>query len=467
MSERILVVDDELSMRQFLEILLLKEGYDVTTAAGGADAIRCLDEAPFDLVVTDVKMPDVDGLKVLAKSRDVDPDTIVIMITAFASMESAIQAMNIGAYDYITKPFKVEEIRHIIRNALEKKRLVSENILLRRELKSRYQFGNIIGSSKKMLEIFDLLQRVAAGRTSVLISGESGTGKELVARAIHFNSPRREEAFVTVNCGAIPENLLESELFGHKKGSFTGAISNKLGLFTAADGGTIFLDEVGELPLPLQVKLLRVLQEKLLRPLGEVQDVPVDVRVLSATNKNLEREVAAGQFREDLFYRLNVVGIEIPPLRERREDIPVLAQYFLEKYSKELEKDVVKISEEAMTLLEAYDFPGNVRELENLIERCVALEKSTVIFPEALPPNLTISAAGRVNPFEIEIPPDGINLEKVIGEIERDLLVKALAKAGGVRKKAAQLLNVTFRSLRYRLDKYGILPDEDGEDDEE
>ena len=461
MSERILVVDDELSMRQFLEILLRKEGYDVHTADGGEAAMSLLDSVIFDLVVTDVKMPKIDGIKVLEHSKKLNPDAIVIMITAYASMESAIAAMNIGAYDYITKPFQVDEIRHIIRNALEKKRLVSENILMRKELKSRYKFDNIIGSSKKMLEIFDLIQRVATGKTSVLISGESGTGKELVARSIHFNSPRKDGPMVTVNCGAIPENLLESELFGHKKGSFTGAISNKIGLFLAADGGTILLDEISELPLNLQVKLLRVLQEKLLRPVGEIKDIPVDVRIISATNKSLEQEVARGNFREDLFYRLNVVNIHIPPLRERPEDIPVLAQHFLEKYSKELEKDVVKISEEAMSILEGFYFPGNIRELENIIERCVALEKTTVILSETLPEHMFVSPVIKQNPFEIEIPPDGINLEKIMGEIERDLLIKSLDKVGGIRKKAAELLNISFRSFRYRLDKYGIVPDDD------
>ena len=465
MSERILVVDDEPSMRQFLEILLRKEGYEVRTAENGEVALELLEREAFDLVVTDVKMPKVDGIAVLERSKAVSPDSIVIMITAYASMENAISAMDFGAYDYITKPFKVDEIRHIIRNALEKKRLVSENILLRRELKSRYKFGSIIGSSKKMLEIFDMIQRVAGGRTSVLISGESGTGKELVARAIHVASPRRDAPFVTVNCGAIPENLLESELFGHKRGSFTGAISNKVGLFKAADGGTIFLDEVGDLPLGVQVKLLRVLQERLFRPVGEIADVAVDVRLLSATNKTLDREVAQGKFREDLFYRLNVVDIRIPSLRERREDIPVLAQHFLEKFCKELEKDVVKISEAAMALLESYDYPGNVRELENIIERAVALEKTTVILPESLPAHLTAQSPSRVNPFDLPIPAQGINLEKVMGEIERELLIKALDRSGGVKKKAAELLNVSFRSFRYRLEKYGIAAE--GEDDED
>ena len=455
--DRILIVDDEASMLELLEIMLAKEGYAVAAARSGAEAIQQLGQEPFDLVITDVQMPDVSGIEVLRKAREATPDAAVIMITAFGSAESAVEAMKEGAYDYVTKPFKVDEITLVIKNALERRNLSRENLLLKKELKTRYNFSNIIGSSAEMLKVYNLIQRVAATRTNVLIVGESGTGKELVAKAIHYNSPRKDKPFVTINCGAIPESLMESELFGHKKGSFTGAVANKLGLFEVANEGTVFLDEIGELTPPIQVKLLRAIQERTFKPVGSTEDITVDVRIISATNKELEKEVAAGHFREDLFYRLNVIQIKLPPLRDRRDDIPILAQHFLEKYAKELGKDIRKISAEALTLLGGYGFPGNVRELENIIERSVALESTNVVLQESLPVFLARKDDGRGALSAVpEIPPEGVNLEDLVGALERTLLLKALEKTNGVKKKAAKLLKISFRSMRYRLEKYGI-----------
>ena len=490
MPANILVVDDELSMREFLQILLEKEGYRVVTTGGGKSAINLFEKSDFDMVISDIRMPDMDGLEVLKAVKEISPDVAVLMITAFASMETAVHAMKLGAFDYITKPFKVDEIRYVIKNALERQSLHRENILLKKELKTRYGFANIIGSHERMIEIYDLIQRIAPSRANVLVLGESGTGKELVAKAIHYNSPRKDAPFVTINCGAIPETLLESELFGHKKGSFTGAISNKLGLFSAANTGTIFLDEIGDVPLSIQVKLLRVLQEKTIRPVGGLEDLPVDVRIIAASNHDLTQEVIKGTFREDLFYRLNVITIEMPPLKERRSDIPILANYFLEKYNKELGKSIQKVSSEAMHLLEQYDYPGNVRELENFIERAVALEITNVVLPESLPPHVFKTSLSKeiipslsnisfnVNPapsldsnynggqpiFKLQISPEGIDLEQILEKIEKSLILQALEKAGGVKKKAAKYLGISFRSFRYRLMKYYM---DIGIDDEE
>lgn len=457
---KILVVDDEESLREFLEIMLKREGYDVTTAANGEEALKHLKKMSFDLVMTDLQMPKVHGMEVLATAKDMDPELVVIVITAFGSTESAVEAMKLGAYDYITKPFKIDEIKLIIKKALEKRTLSRENLLLKKELGSKYHFGNLVGSAAAMVKIYDLIQRVCETKTNVLITGESGTGKELVAKAIHYNGPLKDRPFVTVNCGAIPESLMESEMFGHKKGSFTGAIFDKMGLFESANEGTIFLDEIGELPLSIQVKLLRVLQEKTFKKVGGIDDIKVNVRVMAATNKNLMEEVSKGNFREDLFYRLNVIHIQLPPLRDRKEDVEILAQHFLEKHNKLLGKKIRKISKEAMNALTNYDYPGNVRELENIIERTVALESGAAILPESLPPVVFHPRAGFSGRKEImsefKVSPEGIELEKIVGEIERDLLQKALKRAGGVKKKAAKLLGITFRSMRYRLEKYGM-----------
>ena len=454
-KSKILIVDDEVSMREFLEIMLSKEGYKVSSSGSGKEALRMLNDTIYDLIVSDVQMPGMNGIELLRNVKEVCPDTTVIMITAYASTESGVEAMKAGAYDYITKPFKVDEIKLIIKNVLEKKRLEVENLLLKREFRERYSFGSILGNSPEMLRVYDLIEKIGPTKTNVLVEGESGTGKELVAKAIHYQSPRREKPFVAITCGAIPDGLMESELFGHMKGSFTGAIANKAGLFEMADGGTVFLDEIGELPLAIQVKLLRVIQERSFRRVGGTEDITVDVRIISATNKTLEEEVKKGNFREDLYYRLNVLQIRMPPLRERLSDVPILARHFLDKYAKEHGKDVKGITTVAMRILEGYSYPGNVRELENVIERGVALEQGAQLSAESLPGFKQLTY----------IPPGGLDLEQAVGKYEKVLLVSALDKAGGVKKRAAKLLNISFRSIRYRLEKYGLNTGEDSEED--
>jgi two-component system response regulator PilR (NtrC family) len=457
---RILVVDDERSMQEFLEIFFRREGYDVTTAGDVGSGTLCLENDDFDLLISDMQMPDGSGLDLLRAGRDVSPETVAIMITAFASTDSAISAMKEGAYDYITKPFKVDEIRHVVEKALEKKLLARENKRLRTELRGQRERRNMIGSSPKMQQVFELITQVADTRTNVLVTGESGTGKELVARAIHDQSERRSKAFVAVNCGAIPENLLESELFGHVKGAFTGAVNHKEGLFETANHGTLFLDEVGELSGPLQVKLLRVIQEKTIRRVGGTSDMKVDVRILSATNRRLDEEVVAGRFREDLYYRLYVIQIPLPSLSQRREDIPMLVHHFLERFSEELGKEIRSVDKETMGKLMRYSYPGNVRELENIIERSVALSRGDVIEAGSLPE--TITRPPDVS-YSCRIPEEGVNLEELVNEYERALLREALRASDGVKKRAAQLLGVSFRSFRYRLEKLGLADAENGE----
>jgi two-component system response regulator PilR (NtrC family) len=462
-KDKILVADDEQSMREFLDIMLKKEGYKVSLASNGEEVAKLVENDLFDLVLLDIRMPKLDGISALKKIKANTPETIVIMITAYASADTAIKAMKEGAYDYITKPFKVEEIKLIIKNALEKKNLQKENILLKQAVRDRFHFGNIIGQSPKMLALYDLLEKVSPTKTNILITGESGTGKELVAKAIHYNSPRKEKPFVTLNCGAIPESLIESELFGHMKGAFTDAIATKKGLFEVADEGTIFLDEISELPLLMQVKLLRVLQDKEFKRVGGTEDIRVDVRIIAATNKELEEAVKEKRFREDLFYRLNVIQIKLPPLRDRREDIQILANHFLKKYSQELSKNISKISPEALQILLNYEYPGNVRELQNIIERAVALEGSSDLSAHNLSSYLSEQPLLRKGPIDIEIPNDGIDLEKMVEDLERTLLLKALDKTKGIKKKAAELLHINFRSMRYRLEKYGLNHGSDSE----
>ncbi len=460
LEDRILVADDEQSMREFLDIMLKKEGYKVSLASNGEEVLKLIDKDLFDLILLDIRMPRLDGIGVLKKIKTASPETIVIMITAYASADTAIKAMKEGAYDYITKPFKVDEIKLIIKNALEKKNLQKENLLLKQVVRDRYRFGSIIGQSSKMLALYDLLEKIAPTKTNILITGESGTGKELAAKAVHYNSSRKDKPFVTLNCGAIPESLIESELFGHMKGAFTDAITTKKGLFEMADEGTIFLDEISELPLLMQVKLLRVLQDKEFKRVGGTEDIRVDVRIISATNKDLEETVKEKQFREDLFYRLNVIQVKMPPLRDRKEDIPILAAHFLKKYSEELNKNILKVSPEALTMLLNYEYPGNVRELQNIIERAVALGNGNELTPQHLSSYLDEQIQGKRSAIDLDIPPDGIDLEKVIEEIERALLLKALDRTKGIKKKAAELLRINFRSMRYRLEKYGL--DHDG-----
>ena len=463
LKDKILVADDEQSMREFLEIMFKKEGYHVSLAPNGEEVLKLAEKEIFDLVLLDIRMPRLDGISVLKKLKAISPETIVIMITAYASADTAIKAMKEGAYDYITKPFKVEEIKLIIKNALEKKNLQQENILLKQVVRDRYHFDNIIGQSSKMLALYDLLEKVAPTKTNILITGESGTGKELVAKAMHYNSPRKDKPFVTLNCGAIPESLIESELFGHMKGAFTDAIATKKGLFELADEGTIFLDEISELPLLMQVKLLRVLQDKEFKRVGGTEDIRVDVRIISATNKDLEEGVREKRFREDLFYRLNVIQIKIPPLREKREDIPPLTTHFLKKYSEELNKNMSTISPEALRILLNYDYPGNVRELQNIIERAVALESTQELTAQNLSSYLDEQLPLKKRPLDLEIPNEGIDLEKVVEDLERTLLLKALEKTKGIKKKAADLLHINFRSMRYRLEKYRLNQDGDSE----
>jgi len=447
---KILVADDELSMREFLKILLTKEGHEVICAADGEEALSLFQAHPCDLLVSDIKMAKVDGLELLRKVKEFRPNMAVVMITAYGSPEDAIAAMKAGAYDYLTKPFKLKEIKSVIRNALSKP--IGKDM----EEAPAGIFNNLVSHSPQMLKIFNLIKQVGATKTNVLISGESGTGKELVARAIHQISPRNGKPFVTINCSAIPENLMESELFGYVKGAFTGAVTNKKGLFETAHGGTVFLDEIGDLSPLLQVKLLRVIQEREFIPVGDTQTVSVDVRLISATNKDLEQEIIQGRFREDFFYRLNVVHIHLPPLRERREDIPLLAQYFLEKYSRELGKDIRSISSYALDVLMKYNFPGNVRELENIIERSVALENSNIVLPDSLVLSEHKREGRKTELPSFHLTSAGMDLEKELSELEKELLQQSLQLSNGVIKKAAELLNLSFRSMRWKIKKYGL-----------
>lgn len=462
---RIIVVDDEKSMREFLGIMLGKEGYEVETFPSAEEALEYFEEKRSDLIIADLKMPGMGGMEFIKAAKALSPDVITIVATAYASVDTAIEAMKAGAYDYFTKPFKVDDIKLHVRRALEWRRIERENVLLKKDLKTKYGFSNFLGNDPKMTEIYGLIMSVASTKTNVLITGESGTGKELVARAIHYEGERKDDPFVTINCGAIPENLLESELFGHQKGAFTGAVADKVGLVELADGGTFFLDEVTELPLNLQVKLLRFIQERNFRRVGGTADINVDIRLIAASNKDVDREVSEGRFREDLFYRLNVIRINVPPLRHRKSDIPILVRHFIEKHGDGPGKKIKGISEEALNLLMEYDYSGNVRELENAIERAVAVETKGVITPGGLPPSIRDQALGlpkgrapslSTAPGEgASIPPGGINLEKTVEEFEKAIIKEALEKAGGVKKRAAEILGLSFRSMRYKLSKYG------------
>ena len=457
---KVLLVDDEASMREFLEILLRKEGHEVVCATGGVDALGKLGDlaADYDVVITDLKMPRVGGMEVLERAKQVNSETEVVVMTAYSTTESAIQAMLKGAYDYISKPFKVEEIKVIVQRCVERRRLAQENRLLRGQLSQRYSFSNIIGKSDAINKVFDIIEKVSHNRTSILVSGETGTGKELVARAIHFNSPRKEKRFMAINCGAIPEQLMESELFGHVKGSFTGAVCDKKGLFEEASSGTLFLDEIGELGTSLQVKLLRVLQERCIMPVGSTREIEVDVRIIAATNRDLEDEVKHGRFRQDLFFRLNVVEIPLPALRERRGDIPLLAQFFLQRFAAEMGRNIHGIEPSAMEAFCNYHYRGNVRELENLIERAVTFEKGDVVTLESLPPHLVEPRDASVQPVGsiVQIGEEGVFLENILETLEKQYIIRALEHTGGNRTDAAKLLGISFRSIRYKLAKYGI-----------
>lgn len=456
----ILVVDDERSMRDFLKILLEKEGHEVHAAEHAEAALNLIPEHNFDVVVTDIRMPGMSGIELLGKIKEDSPELAVIMITAFASPDDAVLAMKNGAFDYISKPFNVDEIKSVVESATSKNKSVSKAAV------SSSSFPEIIGRSREMLKIFDMIGRIAPTPANVLIYGESGTGKELVARAIHNHSKVANEAFVPITCSAIPEDLMESELFGHVKGSFTGAIHDKPGLFSEADKGTAFLDEIGELTPIIQTKLLRVLQEREIKPVGGTRIRQIAIRVIAATNKILEKEISEGRFREDLFYRLAVVPLRVPPLRERKGDVPLLVNHFLKKYSRRLGKEIQEISSYALGVLMNYDFPGNVRELENIIERGVALENSNIILPESLtlygsnkgqhPPEESVENQTLFQAAVSEEELYDIGIENIISNLEKRLIMHTLEKTDNSKMQAAELLQISFRSLRYKIKKYGL-----------
>jgi len=450
-AKRILIIDDEQSMCEMLAILLKKEGLEVATAGSRAEAAERLRRGPVDLVLTDVQLPDGDGLEILRHVKSASPETAVVVMTAYGTAEMAVAARKLGAEAYILKPFDVDELRIVVRDALANRRLREEVVRLKREVGQAYGLDRVIGVSQVMASLFEMVRAIAPTSSTVLVTGESGTGKELVARAIHGLSGRAEGPFVSINCGALPDTLLESELFGHVKGAFTDARQGKKGLFEAASGGTLFLDEVGETSPPMQVKLLRALQERRIRPVGGTEEIEVDVRVIAATNAPLETLVEQKRFREDLYYRLQVIPIRTPPLRERREDIPLLAHHFLERFAREMGKRVAKISEEAMGQLQAFDWPGNVRQLENVIERAVAFETTEAVMPERLPE--AVRRPGR--PATLPTIGDGFSLDAYLLSIEAQLLGEALERGRGDRAVAARLLGVSPRSLRYLLQKHG------------
>jgi two-component system response regulator PilR (NtrC family) len=449
---RVLVVDDEQSMRELLAIMLRQAGYQVSVADGGEAAIESLKTESFDLVVTDLRMRTIDGLSVLKAAKEHAPRTVVLVVTAYASTETAVEAMKLGAYDYVTKPFKLDELKVTVANALERRRLQEENLALKRQLHRERGFENFVGRSSKILEVFETIRKTADSGSTVMITGESGTGKELVAQALHWESSRRSGPFTSVNCGAVPEALMESELFGHVKGAFTGAVANTEGLFAAADGGTLFLDEITEIPQTVQVKLLRAIQERQIRRVGDTRDITIDVRLIAASNRDLGRAVSDGVLREDLFYRLNVIPLHLPPLRDRREDIPMLVAHFIKKLSHEVGRPVRGVTPEALAVLEQYHWPGNIRELENVVERAIVLGSSELLEPDALPASLRRPRDHHDVP--LELPAEGIDLEAMLDRIEHRYMQLALERVGGVQTRAAELLRVSFRQFRYKLQKF-------------
>jgi DNA-binding NtrC family response regulator len=455
--ETILLVDDEVELRQGVATYLVEEGYDVEQASSGEDALEMLRETPFDILMSDMKLPGIDGQTVLQRALAIYPELIGIIITGYGTIESAVQAMKNGAYDYISKPFQLMELSLILRQALEKRRLREENAYLKTQLKEKYRFENIIGNSKAMEEIYSLVETIAPTSSTVMITGETGTGKELIAKAIHYNSPRRDQKIVSINCGAIPENLLESELFGHVKGAFTGAHQTRIGRFEQAHKGTIFLDEIGTMSPALQVKLLRVLQEREFERVGGTEIIKVDVRIIAATSANLEEMVQHNEFRSDLFYRLNVIPITMPPLRDRREDVPLLVRHFVEKYCRNSGLDLKTVTQEAMKQLMNYHWPGNVRQLENAIERAVALVGlRPIILPTDLPAEVQKSNR---NLFlsEIFIPDEGVNFNTEVSNVEKELILQSLKKSGGNKKQAARLLSLKRTTLIEKLKRLNLV----------
>ena len=452
MSEkgRILVADDEESHRIMLRAVLQEEGYEVAGAADGPEAIRAVEQEPFDLILLDIRMPGMDGIDALTEIRRISPYVPVLMMTAYASVKTAVDALKAGAFEYLIKPLDIEELKILIEKALEHYHLREENLALRERLGNRFDFSRMIGKSRKMIELFELLAQVAPTDATVLILGESGTGKELVANALHHNSPRASQPFIKVACAALPETLLESELFGHERGAFTGAIARREGRFWSAHRGSIFLDEVGEMSPTTQTKLLRVLQEREFEPLGSTRTIKVNVRVIAATHKDLEKEVREGRFREDLFYRLNVVPISIPPLRERKEDLPSLTLYFLSLYGEKNKKELKEISPKALDLLIRYDWPGNIRELENCIERAVIVARGEMITPADLPPQIQALSRGKEDQGILF--PSGISLQ----DAEKALILKTLEDTGGNRSRAAEILGINRRTLQIKLKEYGL-----------
>ena len=453
MSSTILVIDDEQSLLDFLSLLMQDEGHRVTTASSVGEAREALADQTFDIALCDIMMPDGSGMDLLKEIKSSAAETAVIMMTAYSSTKSAIESMKLGAYDYVSKPFDVDELKVVVQKAIEKAKLVDENVYLRKELEQKYASSNIIGRSPRMQTIFALVDRVARTSSTVLLQGESGTGKELIAHALHWSSSRSAHKFLSINCGAMPENLLESELFGHERGAFTGAVREKKGLFHEAHRGTLFLDEIGEMATSMQVKLLRALQEKKVRKVGGNSEEPVDVRIIAATNQDLEELITDGDFREDLYYRINVIPIELPPLRQRRDDIPLLVDFFLNKLSDDTDFPRRRISVEAMHILEAYDWPGNVRQLENIIERASALCTDDVLTAEDLPERVR---RGERPAETISLPLEGLDLEDNLDRIRLELMTQALDRCDGIQTQAAELLGMTFRSFRYYAKKLGI-----------
>jgi len=451
----ILLVDDEEPIREAMLLLLKAADYRITACASGQEALQTLANEQFDIVITDLFLPDITGIDILTKAKGLFPSLEVILITGHASAETAVRAMKEGAFDYITKPLNFEELRMILAKAVEKQRLLSENVYLKKQLRDKYEFSNIIGNSPAMQKVFTRISKVIKTDSTILILGDSGTGKELIAKAIHSNGPRRDKPFIAVHCGAIPENLLESELFGHTKGSFTGAIRDKIGKFEAANHGTIFLDEIATLPMHLQIKLLRVLQEQEVERIGSNRQIKLDVRIISATNVNLEEEVKKGNFRDDLFYRLNVIPVTLPPLRERVEDILQLVRHFLAKYCKEMDRPLMSIAKEVLMALEIYKWPGNVRELENVVERTVALTEGDQIALDDLPTNIT-RAYSEQEEMPTRITSRGVDMVKVLSDIERKMIIDALSLADGVKARAAALLNLNRTTLVEKMRRLGM-----------
>jgi two-component system, NtrC family, response regulator PilR len=462
MAVDLLIVDDEASLRDLLTTVFEEDGNRVETAGTLAEARAVVQKDEVDLVLCDLMLPDGSGLELLREIKSQNLSMAVIMITAHTSTKSAVDALKAGAFDYIAKPFDIEELKIIVRKAVEQKELEDENLHLRTALEEKFTFANIIGRSGRMQEIFSIVQRIAKTQSTVLISGESGTGKELIARAVHYNSGRRGK-FVSINCGALPENLLESELFGHERGAFTGAIREKRGLFQEAERGTIFLDEIGETSTAMQIKLLRVLQERLVRKVGSNTESQVDVRVIAATNRDLSESIKNGTFREDLFYRINVIPIALPALRQRKEDIPLLVEHFIAKYCANLGVPQKRISADAVRAIEKYHWPGNVRELENVVERMIALETSEVLTTKSLPEAVLLG--GSIPDVTFDLPPDGISLEDHLEAIGKIFMMKALERTGGVQTQAAELLRMSFRSFRYYAKKYDLIPREGKQED--